>query len=111
MYILDVVEDDDAQAVDFRWRLFGSSHSLRYGQEATGALLSRAAQLDASAAGSYEVAKSVYESKSFAFFLTEFSDETMPVKTSSTVVLPLLGDNGRISRIFGCSVWHTAKQP
>lgn len=105
MYITDVVKDDPDR-VDFRWRLFGTTHSERYGAEATGILMSEAAERDASAAGSYKVAQQVYATGEPAFFLTEFLDDNeLVTKTTSTVVLPLSNKAGDLVRLFGCSVW------
>lgn len=104
MYIVDVL-DDDADNIDFQWRLFGTSHSVRYGKEATGILMSYAAELDESAAGSYKIAKMVYETGEPCFFLTEFIKNDRVNKTTSTVVLPLADEAGKMVRLFGCAIW------
>lgn len=104
MYIIDVL-GDSKEGYDFRWRLFGTEHSNRYGREATGILLSEAARSDDSAAGSYRVAKQVMDTLEPAFFLTEFLENNVVVKTTSTVVMPLSDDEGKIVRLFGCSAW------
>jgi len=118
MYILDVLtrpdnyepgnnglDNDDDMPWDFRWRLFGTTHSERYGKEATGVLLSDAATHDKSAAGSFEVAQHVMKTHEAAFFLTKFCENGAIHKTTSTVVMPLADDNGAVCRLFGCSAW------
>jgi len=104
MYILDIVSQQGVD-VDFRWRLFGTAHSDRYGKEATGVLLSEAASRDQSAAGSYKVAQQVMRTHKAAFFLSEFIENDIVHKSTSTVVMPLSDDAGEISRLFGCSAW------
>ncbi len=104
MYILDVI-GQQGNNVDFRWRLFGTAHSDRYGKEATGVLLSDAAREDQSAAGSYKVAQQVMHRLEAVFFLTEFIENDVVNKSTSTVVMPLSDDTGEISRLFGCSAW------
>ena len=104
MYILDIVNQQGTD-VDFRWRLFGTAHSDRYGKEATGVLLSEAASRDQSAAGSYKVALKVIHTHEPAFFLTEFIENNAVHKSTSTVVMPLSDDTGKIGRLFGCSAW------
>ncbi len=104
MYILDIIGQQDTD-VDFRWRLFGTAHSDRYGKEATGVLLSEAASQDQSAAGSYKVAQQVMRTLEAAFFLTEFIENDVVIKSTSTVVMPLSDDTGKVSRLFGCSAW------
>jgi len=104
MYIIDVIGTKE-NGFDFRWRLFGTEHSNRYGKEATGVLLSEAAKTDPSAAGSYKVAKLVMKTLEPAFFRTEFIENGSVHKTTSTVVMPLSDDGGHVSRLFGCSAW------
>ncbi len=108
MYIMDVLSGPDNGTDlpwDFRWRLFGTTHRDHYGREATGMLLSEAALRDASAAGSYKVAQQVMKTLEAIFFLTEFVENDMAVKSNSTVVMPLSDNEGNISRLFGCSAW------
>lgn len=104
MYIIDVIGNQES-GFDFRWRLFGTEHSNRYGKEATGVLLSEAAKSDPSAAGSYKVAQQVLNTLEPAFFQTEFIENDAVHKTTSTVVMPLSDDGGQVSRLFGCSSW------
>lgn len=104
MYIIDVIAGEN-EGYDFRWRLFGTEHSNRYGKEATGVLLSEAAKSDPSAAGSYKVAKQVMNTLTPAFFHAEFLEGEAVTKTTSTVVMPLSDDTGYVSRLFGCSAW------
>ncbi|TNE61818.1 MAG: hypothetical protein EP335_14075 [Alphaproteobacteria bacterium] len=101
MYILDIVDGGQ----DFRWRLFGTAHAARYGSEATGMLMSEAARRDKSAAGSLHFARQTCAEKRPTFFLTEFLQGEFAVKSNATVVLPLAGPDGDMSRLFGCSVW------
>ena len=108
IYILDVLPqkiNDVDSCWDFRWRLFGTAHSDRYGKDATGILLSEAAIGDESAAGSYNIAKQVMKTHEAVFFLTKFIQNEVVHKTTSTVVMPLLDDGGNVSRLFGCSAW------
>lgn len=108
MFVMDVLRgqnDDTGPSWDFCWRLFGTTHSDRYGKEATGVLMSEAAGRDESAASSYKVAQQVMKRLEAIFFLTEFIENNIAHKTTSTVAMPLSDSAGDVSRLFGCSIW------
>lgn len=109
MYILDVILDSESDEIDFRWRLFGSTHTDRYKKEATGSYLSKAAANYPGAASSYEIAQWVFEHRQAAFYITKYSDDVGPVRSTSTVALPVLDASGDVSHIFGCSIWQSLK--
>lgn len=104
LYIIDVI-GSKKEGIDFRWRLFGTEHSNRYGREATGILLSKAAKSDPSAADSYEIAQQVMKTSEATFFQTEFMEDDTTTQITRTVVMPLSDDTGNVSRLFGCSSW------
>jgi len=102
MYIVEVLEG----GADFRWRLFGTEHTVRYGTEATGMLMSEAAKRDTSARDSLAFARRVHATGMPCFYATDFFGELGLVKRSYTVILPLMGPDGTISRLFGCATWE-----
>ncbi len=104
LFILDVVLEDN-QEPDFKWRLFGTAISQRYGIEATGHLLSKAMKLDASIAESLRLARLVYSLKQPRFMRTRFVKDGRQYHQARTVILPLSGDNGNVERLFGCTAW------
>ncbi len=108
MYILDIDQDSASQEIDFRWRLFGSIHSARYG-EATGGYLSEAATKHSGAASSYQIAQWVYEQKQDAFYMNHYSDDVGPVRSTSTVAMPVLSESGDVTHVLGCSVWQSLR--
>lgn len=101
MFVMDV-EDS---GMDFRWRLFGTAHSRRFGAEVTGELMSDVATRDTSARSSLTFAQVCYKEQTPIFFCTEYRDETRIRKTTHTVVMPLSDDDGTVTRLFGCSIW------
>ncbi|MCJ9427648.1 hypothetical protein [Kordiimonas marina] len=102
MYIVEVLDG----GADFRWRLFGTEHTLRYGAEATGMRLSDAAKRDTSARDSLTFARRVYATGVPCFYVTDFFGELGLIKRSYTVILPLRGPDGTVSRLFGCASWE-----
>ncbi len=111
MYILDVTQDAKSKELDFRWRLFGSAHTDRYRKEATGSCLSEAAGRYSGAASSYKVAQNVYEHRQAVFYMNSYFDDSGPVRSTSTVALPLMNGSGKVTQVFGCSIWQSLKAP
>ncbi|WP_262695843.1 PAS domain-containing protein [Kordiimonas aquimaris] len=105
LFILDVIEQEDA-APDFKWRLFGTKNTQRYGIEATGYRLSKAMHLDASIAQSLRLARLVYHTHEPRFMETHFVKKAEIVYQASTIILPLSDDSGKVVRLFGCTDWH-----
>lgn len=101
MFIMDV----ESKGQDFRWRLFGTDHAQRFGGEVTGRRLSTIARFEPSAAASLPLAQQCYETQQPVFFHTEYFDDTGIVKETASVVMPLWGDDQKVERLFGCSVW------
>lgn len=109
MYILDVIRDAKSKELDFRWRLFGSTHTDRYRKEATGSCLSEAAANYSGAASSYKVAQHVYKHRKAVFYMNRYSDDSGPVRSTSTVALPLVDASDTVAQVFGCSIWQSLK--
>ncbi len=101
MFIVDV--EDAGQ--DFRWRLFGTDHTRRFGNDMTGKRVSTIAEIDESAAASLKFGKKCYSERHPVFFKIEYLENQSIKETTGTVILPLTGDDGKIQRLFGCSVW------
>jgi len=101
VFIMNVVE----QGSDFRWRLFGTDHTQRFGSDITGRRMSTIAKLDTSAGSSLAFGRKCYDTRTPVFFKTEYFDDQRVKKTTCTVALPLRGENGVIERLFGCSIW------
>lgn len=105
LFILDVIEQEDSD-LDFKWRLFGTKNTQRYGIEATGYRLSKAMHLDASIAQSLRLARLVHKTHTPRFMETHFVKEDEIVYQASTIILPLSDDSGKVTRLFGCTDWH-----
>lgn len=103
MFVLDVIDN----GADFRWRLYGTDHSKYFGKDVTGLLMSEAGPLESSTQQHLVFMGECYASRQPILFLTEYSDKLSVRKTTYNIALPLAGDDGEVSRIFGCSVWQT----
>jgi len=106
MFIMDV--EDGGK--DFRWRLFGTDHAQRFGVEVTGKRMSSVAKVETSAETSLVFARKCYMEKAPVFFRTEYYDDQRVKKATHAVAMPLMGDSGKIERLFGCSVWSTPEK-
>lgn len=104
LFIMDVVQNE-GEETDFRWRLFGTAIRKKYGLEATGHLLSDALGLDASIDESLRLARKTLSTQSASFMHTRFYRDEKLYHEAQTVILPLSGDDGSISRLFGCTTW------
>ena len=104
LFILDVLEQDEDEP-DFRWRLFGTRNTQRYGIEATGYRLSKAVHIDASIAESLRLARLVCKTRTPKFMATSFTKDGAVIYQASSIILPLSDDNGHIARVFGCTDW------
>ena len=105
LFILDVEDGYTSKEPDFKWRLFGTAIRQRYGIEATGHLLSKAIDLDASIPESLRLARKTLATRQPHFMLTHFTKGERLEHCSSTILLPLAGDSGNVERIFGCTDW------
>lgn len=104
LFIMDVVHEEGTET-DFRWRLFGTAIRRKYGLEATGHLLSDALGLDASIDESLRLARKTFVTRAPTFMHTQFYRDAKLYHEAQSVILPLSGDDGTVTRIFGCTTW------
>ena len=103
MFVLDVIED----GTDFRWRLFGTSHAIQYGTDATGMRVSDAARRDSAAKDSLSMGQLCYAERRPVFYLTNYTKAAVIKKSTGTVLLPMADNDSIINRILGCSTWQS----
>lgn len=101
MFMLSVLDD----GMDFRWRLFGTTHVQHYGSDPTGKCVSEAAQKDSAAQGSLLMGQLSYAERRPVFYVTDYIQGSATKKSTGTVLLPMMDGSGTINRIAGCSTW------
>jgi len=101
--LMDVVGEGE----DYKFRVYGTAHVTHFGADLTGLNVSEVEKINPASTIIRQVYDRVMEQCGAVFFTLDYLNQNDVVKQATGVMLPLAGDDGKISRLYGGMDWFS----
>lgn len=101
--LIDVIDEGN----DYKFRVYGTAHVTNFGADLTGLTVSEVEKINPATKVIRQVYDMVLAERGPVFFVLDYLNRNDVVKRATGVMLPLVDDDDKISRLYGGMDWFS----